>query len=370
MSWIRIFHLIKKELIQIYRDKRILRFVLLAPVFQLILFGYAITSDVKHISTAVVDYDHTMESRALISKLSASSEYFTIRKHLESSDEIDKLIDKSEIQMALVIPKGFASDIGSQQNPKIQVIIDGVDSKTALIIGNYITALSNQFYNSYQSTRFSTSPFDLRLRSWYNPDLRSVNYLVPGVLSMILMIITMILTSLAIVREREIGTLEQLIVTPIKSSELMIGKILPFAMIGFIDIILVILTATLWFKVPIAGSLLLLFALTIIFITASLGLGLFVSTVSKTQQQAMMISFFIMQPSILLSGFMFPIDNMPVAIQYITYLIPLRYFLEIVRGIFLRGVGIELLWPQTICLAVLGGLLFAGSVKRFTKKIG
>lgn len=370
MNWTRIYHIIKKELIQIYRDKRILRFVLLAPVFQLIVFGYAITSDVKHISTAIVDYDNTMQSRALISRISASSEYFTIKKYLKNSNGINELMDSSNIQMAVVIPKGFASDIGSLRNPKLQVIIDGVDSKTALIIGNYITALSTQFYSAYSKNRFAPASFDLRLRSWYNPDLRSVNYLVPGVLCLILMIITMILTSLAIVREREIGTLEQLIVTPIKSYELMIGKLLPFAIIGFIDITLIILAATLWFKVTIAGSLLLLYALTLIFITASLGLGLFVSTVSRTQQQAMMISFFIMQPSILLSGFMFPIENMPVLIQYMTYLIPLKYFLEIVRGIFLRGAGIELLWPQTLCLAVLSGALFTGSVMRFTKKIG
>lgn len=370
MNWVRIFHIVKKELIQIHRDKRILRFVLLAPVLQLIVFGYAITSDVKHISTAVMDYDNSMESRALISKISASSEYFVIRKHLSSYDDIDGLVDSGDIQMALVIPKGFAADIGASKNPRLQVIIDGVDSKTALIIGNYITALSTQFHNGIQRGRSSAASFDLRLRSWYNPDLRSVNYLVPGVLCMILMIITMILTSLAIVREREIGTLEQLIVTPIKSYELMIGKLLPFAMIGFVDITLIILAATLWFKVPIAGSLLLLFALAVIFCATSLGLGLFVSTVSRTQQQAMMISFFIMQPSILLSGFMFPIDNMPSVIQYLTYLIPLRYFLEIVRGIFLRGVGLELLWPQTICLAILGGLLFTGSVIRFTKKLG
>ena len=213
-------------------------------------------------------------------------------------------------------------------------------------------------------------PLTIQPRNWYNPDMRSVNFMVPGVLSLILMVVTMMMTSLAIVREREIGTLEQIIVTPITNFELMIGKMIPYACVGIIDVFLVLIASTLWFQVPIAGSVLLLLGLTILFLASMLGLGLFVSTVSRTQQQAMMISFFIMQPSILLSGFMFPIDNMPNFIRALTTVIPLKYYLDIVRGIFLRGVGLEVLWPQTIALGSISALLIWGSVKRFVKHVG
>jgi len=216
----------------------------------------------------------------------------------------------------------------------------------------------------------SVPSVDLRPRAWYNPDLRNVNFLVPGVLCLILLVVTMMLTSLAIVREREIGTLEQLIVTPIRPLELMAGKLIPFAMVGFVDVGIIITLARWWFGVTMAGSVLLLLALTTVFLSASLGLGLFVSTVSRTQQQAMLTSVFIMQPQILLSGFMFPIENMPRAIQVLTYAIPLRYYLEIVRGIFLRGVGLDVLWPQALALVGIGGALFVASALRFTKRVG
>ncbi|MEN6415227.1 MAG: ABC transporter permease [Armatimonadota bacterium] len=377
MSVKRILHILKKELIQIRRDPMMIRLIFFAPIMQLFIFGYAITSDIEHVTTAILDMDNTSRSRELVSRFAASPRYFVL-SYIYSPRDVDTLLDSGRAQMAITIPRGFASDISSGRTADVQVSIDGSDSKTASIIGNYANTVCAQYSQQIITERLMRSggtsvslpSVDLRIRAWYNPDLKSVNYLVPGVLCLILLVVTMMLTSLAIVREREIGTLEQIIVTPIKPLELMLGKVTPFAAIGMINVLTIVLAASLWFKVPIEGSVLLLFALTIIFLTASLGLGLLVSTVSRTQQQAMMVSFFIMQPSVLLSGFMFPLDAMPVAIQYLTYLIPLRYYLEIVRGIFLRGVGIEVLWPQALCLLGLGGALLAASVVRFNKKIG
>lgn len=377
MSGKRILHILKKELIQIRRDPMMLRLILVAPIMQLLIFGYAITSDIEHVSTAILDMDNTQQSRELISRFAASPRYFVLQ-YIDSPRDIDPLLDSGRAQMAITIPHGFASDIISGRSADVQVAIDGSDSKTASIINNYANTVCARYSrqinteNALRSGNITATlpSVDMRIRAWYNPDLKSANYLVPGVLCLILMVVTMMLTSLAVVREREIGTLEQIIVTPIKPLELMLGKITPFAAIGMVNVLTVVLIASLWFRVPIEGSILLLFALTIVFLTASLGMGLLVSTVSKTQQQAMMVSFFIMQPSILLSGFMFPLDAMPPAIRYLTYAIPLRYYLEIVRGIFLRGVGVEVLWPQMLCLLGIGSLLLLASVIRFAKKVG
>jgi ABC-2 type transport system permease protein len=377
MSWQRIFQILRKELIQIRRDPMMLRLIFLAPLFQLMIFGYAITSDVEHVATGILDMDNTIKSREIVSRFTASRRYFDVDR-LAAPRDVNFFLDSNKGQMAITIPRGFASDIACGRTGKVQVVIDGSDSKTASLIGSYASEICSGYSAQINTESLMRKggisrplpSVDLRVRTWYNPDLKSVNYMVPGVLSMILMVITMMLTSLAVVREREIGTLEQIIVTPIRPLELMLGKILPFAMIGLVNVISIVLVANLWFRVPVAGSMLLLMALTLVFLTASLGLGLLISTVSRTQQQAMMVSFFIMQPSVLLSGFMFPIDSMPPAIQCITYLIPLRYYLQIVRGIFLRGVGIEVLWPQMLCLMLLGGLLFTASIVRFTKRVG
>jgi len=257
------------------------------------------------------------------------------------------------------------------------VIVDGTDNTTAGVVMGYLGGIVSRYARDILIERrmrmgahmIAIPSVEDRTRIWYNPELRSVNYMVPGVLAMILMVVTTILTSLAIVREREIGTLEQLIVTPIKATELMIGKTIPFVAIGFIDMTLIMLVARLWFHVPMAGSVLLLYALAAIFLPTSLGLGLFISTVSRTQQQATMTSFFINMPSMLLSGFMFPIANMPKVVQMITYVIPMRYFLEIVRGIFLKGVGIDVLWPQALALLILGVTILSFSAMRFHKRM-
>lgn len=373
INWQRVMHVVRKELLQLKRDKKMLAPIFIAPIFQLLVFGYAITSDIKHVNTAIVDMDQSQYSRQLTERFRGAGETFSIVSRPQSTTEVDQLLDSSQCMLAIVIPKGFQRKLGRGETSPVQAILDGSDSKTASLISSYVTAVvggySRQRVDIWLRARGSTlqMPLQIRARNWYNPDMRSVNYMVPGVLCLILMVVTMMLTSLSIVREREIGTLEQIIVTPITNFELMLGKMIPFAMIGMIDVVLILVAATAWFHVPIAGSVPLLLSLTMVFLVATLALGLFVSTISRTQQQAMMVSFFIMQPSILLSGFMFPVDNMPQSIRLLTTLIPLRYYLEIVRGIFLRGVGIDVLWPQTLALIGLTALLMWGSVKRFVK---
>jgi ABC-2 type transport system permease protein len=376
MSWQRIRHLIRKEFIQLRRDPRMLRLVIIAPVIQLIIFGYAVTTDIKHIPTAVIDADRSRESRELVARFSNTG-YFEVVTLLERPQDLVALMDSGRVQAGVHIPRGFARSLARGESAPLQVIVDGTDSTTAGVVLGYASGVLKKYSEEVLSERLQRlstqwirlSIIEERTRVWFNPELRSVNYMVPGVLCTILLVVTMVLTSMAIVREREIGTLEQIIVTPVRATELVAGKTIPFVLIGFVDIVLILLVAMLWFHVPLRGSLLLLFALALVFLLTTLGLGLFISTVSHTQQQAMMTAFFIMLPSILLSGFMFPIENMPRVIQWVTYLIPLRYFLNIVRGIFLKGVGIEVLWGDALMLLVLGLTLFAMASLRFTKRL-
>lgn len=376
MSFQRVKHIVKKEFIQIRRDPKMLRIILVAPVFQLIVFGYAVTTDIKHVRTAVMDADRSRQSRDLLSRF-ANSGYFDLIYYLESPQDIEPLLARGDAQTAIWIPKGFAKDLAVGRSASLQIVLDGTDSATAGVVMGYAGGVVRRFSEDVLAERMQKvrlrvtrmPGIDERIRVWYNPDLKSVNYMVPGVLCMILLIVTMLLTSLAVVREREIGTLEQLIVTPIKTVELIIGKTIPFILIGYVDVTLILLVARWHFRVPIAGSIPLLYGLTGVFLMTTLGVGLFVSTVSRTQQQAMMTTFFIMMPSILLSGFMFPIENMPRPVQYLTYLLPLRYYLEIIRGIFLKGVGLQVLWPNVAALIVFGFLILTLSVLRFAKRI-
>ncbi|MCL6475622.1 MAG: ABC transporter permease [Firmicutes bacterium] len=376
MSWQRIRHLIRKEFIQLRRDPRMLRLVIIAPVVQLIIFGYAVNTDIKHIPTAVIDADRSRESRELVARFSNTG-YFEVVAVLDRPQDLVALMDSGRVQAGVHIPRGFARRLVRGESAPLQVIMDGTDSTTAGVVLGYASGVLKKYSEEVLSERLQRlstqwirlSIIEERTRVWFNPELRSVNYMVPGVLCTILLVVTMVLTSMAIVREREVGTLEQIIVTPVRSTELMAGKTIPFVLIGFVDIVLILLVAMFWFRVPLRGSLLLLFALALVFLLTTLGLGLFISTVSHTQQQAMMTAFFIMLPSILLSGFMFPIENMPRVIQWVTYLIPLRYFLNIVRGIFLKGVGIEVLWGDALMLLVLGLILFAMASLRFTKRL-
>jgi ABC-2 type transport system permease protein len=370
-----VIEIVKKEFYQVRQDKRMMTVSIVAPIMQVLLLGYAATTDIKNSNLAVCDMDKTAESRALVRQFTNTT-YFIERYEAGVPGEVDGYIEDGKVSVALVIPPGFGRKLLARQTAGVQIVLDGADANTANVLLGY----ANQIVGSYSQSVLLTAatmgagPRIGRVlpepRVWFNSDLRSTNYMVPGVVATVLMIITMTLTSLGVVREKEIGTLEQLRVTPIKPHELIIGKLIPFIMIGFVDVMVVLAIARFWFEIPMAGSLLLLLGLSGLFILTTLGLGLFVSTIAKSQQQAMLIAqFFFFMPSTFLSGFTFPIANMPAVIQWLTYLIPLRYFLEIVRGIFLKGATIADLWPQASALLVFGIGILSLSVLRFRKRL-
>ena len=370
----RVVTLVKKEFIQIRRDRRMLPILLVLPVMQLIILGYAVSSDIKHVSTVVCDLDRTPESRAFIDRF-AATEYFDIRYRVNDERRIKDLMDAGRVRVGIVIPPRFAAKLARQETATVQLLLDGSDSNTATVAQGYVTQIVNAASARIILERLgpkSTLPAAVNptIRVWFNPDLKSVNFMVPGVIALILTIVTMTMTATAIVKEKERGTIEQLIVTPIRPHQLMLGKAIPFVIIAYVDILIVVVAGVLWFRVPIAGSFLLLLALSGLFIMTTLGLGLLISTVSQTQQQAMMLSFFINPPFMLLSGFIFPIASMPEPMQYITYIIPLRYFLIIIRGIFLKGIGLEILWPQALALLAFGVTVLTLSAMRFRKRLG
>jgi ABC-2 type transport system permease protein len=341
---------------------------------QLIILGYAVSSDIKHVSTVVCDLDRTPESRAFIDRF-AATEYFDIRYRVNDERRIKDLMDAGRVRVGIVIPPRFAAKLARQETATVQLLLDGSDSNTATVAQGYVTQIVNAASARIILERLgpkSTLPVAVNptIRVWFNPDLKSVNFMVPGVIALILTIVTMTMTATAIVKEKERGTIEQLIVTPIRPHQLMLGKAIPFVIIAYVDILIVVVAGVLWFRVPIAGSFLLLLALSGLFIMTTLGLGLLISTVSQTQQQAMMLSFFINPPFMLLSGFIFPIASMPEPMQYITYIIPLRYFLIIIRGIFLKGIGLEILWPQALALLAFGVTVLTLSAMRFRKRLG
>ncbi|HEU5300367.1 MAG TPA: ABC transporter permease, partial [bacterium] len=342
----RLGAIIIKEFVQLARDPRTLAMVLLMPVMQLLLFGYAITTEVEHLPTIVLDQSRSQESRRLLERF-VNSRFFDIRGQAADLGAIERAIDGGRMRVGIVIPPDFAEALQAGRSAQVQVIVDASDplvARSAIATAEAIGQVGSLEIVTRQLARAGSPvrglPLEVRTRAWYNPDLRSVNFMVPGLLAVILSMLTLMLTAIAIVRERELGTLEQLVATPIRKSELMLGKILPYVVLGYLDITLALLIGALWFKVPIRGSLLLLYALTLIFYIATLGQGILISTVSRTQRQAMQAAFFVFLPTILLSGFMFPREGMPALIQWIGYAIPLTYFLVIVRGIILKGVGL------------------------------
>jgi ABC-2 type transport system permease protein len=367
----RIKQIVIKEFIQVFRDKKMRFFVFGPPIIQIILFGYAVTMDVNTITTAVLDLDKSYESRELIQRFEASG-YFTITHTPASVGEIRELLDRGKVLCALQINRGFGKDLKKGVPTEVQVIVDGTYSNTALIAQGYTNRIIGKFSldKMRPNLKVSGATIDLRPTAWYNPDLKSRNYFVPGVIATVILIISLMLTSMAVVREREVGTMEQLMVTPIKPIELMLGKTIPFGVIGLFDMLLVTVVGVFWFDVPIRGSLLILFAGTSIYLLSVLGTGLFISTVSKTQQQALMASMLFTMPAILLSGFAFPIESMPDIFQYVTYFNPLRYFLVIIRGVFLKGIGLDILWPQMAVLFVIGCVVMTLSALRFRKRLG
>ena len=366
--------MIRKELYQIRHDRKMLGVSIVAPVLQVLLLGYAATTDITNSDLVVCDQDCTSESRQFIREFTASG-YFIHRYSVNIPAEVDPYIETAQARIALMIPEGFGDDLLAHRTTRVQVVLDGTDANTSTILLNYATQIITSYSQKVLAEYSARIPGGVARvlpepRIWFNPDLKSANFMVPGVVALVLMLITMTLTSLGIVKEKEIGTMEQLLVTPMKPYQLVIGKLVPFTAIGFLDVIVVLALARFWFGVPMQGSLVVLFSLSALFILTTLGLGLFVSTIARSQQQAMLIAqFFFFMPFMFLSGFAFPIANMPKVIQPFTYLIPLRYFLEIVRAVFLKGAGLAELWPQALALFGLGIAIFSLSVIRFRKTL-
>ncbi len=381
--WERIREMIIKELKQTLREPKMRATLIMPPLIQLLVFGYAVNLDVEHAKLAWMDQDRSIESRELLEQFTGSAR-FTVVRFLESEQDTHLTHDRSEVEGVVRILPGFAADIARGRAASVQVLVDGTNSNTASIVSTQCTQVIRQFSakkleklqrqklvgRAVDRPLFAPLPtLTIEPRVWFNPELRSRNYFVPGVLVNIIMLVTLSLTSMAIVREKEIGTMEQLMVTPIRPIELIIGKTLPFAAIGMIQLLFITMVGMLVFQVPLNGSPGLLVFSSLFFIECTLGLGLFISTISNTQQQAMMTTLFVFQPMFMLSGFSFPIRNMPEIVQWVTYLNPMRYFMEVVRGIFLKGVGIEILWPQILALAVLGTTILAISAMRFRKRL-
>ncbi len=371
----RLKQMLIKEFIQVFRDKRT-RFVLFVPpLIQMLIFGYAATYEIRHVPTAVLDYDQSQESRELISRIGATP-YFDLTERLSQPEEIRDLIDRGEVTLALRINAGFAQQLRKGVTAPVQVVVDATNSNTALIALGYFNQIAQRYAADYQRDRMgriapqlvSFAPsVELEQRPWYNVDLHSRWFFVPGVIGSLTMIVVINLTAFAVVREREIGTLEQIMVTPIRPIEFILGKTLPFFLIGLADVALIAALGTFWFQIPLRGSLLVLAAGTVLFLICMLGIGLLISTVSSTQQQAMVTAFFFIMPAIVFSGFGFPISTMPQWLQLTTFLSPLRYFLIVLRGVYLKGVGFDLLWPQFVGMAVIGITLLTVSVFRFRK---
>lgn len=368
----RVLHLIKKELLELKRDPRLFSVVIIAPIVQLNVLGYAATTDVEDIPIAIVDADRSSASRELVRRFETSAN-FKIVAMPGSTSEIDPYLDRGEAWMAISIPPDYGRKVEAARQTTIQIVADGTDANSTGVAMSYAQGLIGGYVQDLAAKAGlpATGLVQPEIRVWFNPRLESRYFMIPGIVALLLLVITTNLSAMAIVREKEIGTLEQLNVTPLARWELITGKLLPYAFIGIIDVILVLIVAIYWFQVPMRGSLALLFAMCLIYLLSTLGLGLFVSTISKTQQQAMMTAiFFFLTPMIYLSGFVFPIENMPQWIQSITYLIPLRYFLIIVRGIFLKGIGLEILWPQALALLAWGLGMLTLATLRSSKRLG
>ena len=372
MKWLRVRELVRKEFIQLFRDKKNRPLLVIAPLVQLIVFGYVVTTDVRDIRVALIDQSRTPESRQLIDAIDGNRT-FRVTHGPDDPKALDHLLLQREVNLGIVIPPDFSGKIHKGNTADIQILVDGSMSNMAAVRISYTLSLLNRF-NSQLIRELYPKPMDYgeidgRVRTWYNPNLDSQRFYVPAIVAFLVMLLSLLFTSMAIVREKEAGTMEQLIVTPLKPYELILGKTIPFVFIAQGQMILVIVFAMFWFKIPMVGSAGLLMGATCLFLLSTLGIGLFISTVSRTQQQAMMTNFFFILPFFMLSGFVFPITNMPTFVQGLTYLNPLRHFLIIIRGVFLKGTGIHILWPQFLWLALLGGIVFSGAVSRFRKRI-
>jgi len=379
----RIFAIIRKELSQLFRNRRTRMFLFVPPMFQLIIFGYAVNMDVDNLRMGWMDMDQSPQSHALLASFQGSGR-FLLTALPQSEKDIQNVLDRGEAQVIVRVMPGFGRDILLGHPTSAQILVDGTNSNTASLasaytsqlVGAYSASVATPQMQSRMMARAAMGTMSMKVgritdsaRVWFNPDLKSRNYFVPGVICNLIMVVTVMLTAMAIVREKEIGTMEQLMVTPIQPMELMIGKMVPAALVGMMDLVLMTTAALLIFSIPFRGNPLVLVLSAALFLLTSLGMGLFISTIASTQQQAIMSSSLIAIPTFMLSGFAYPIRNMPIAVQYLTYLNPLRYLIEIVRGIFLKGTGISVLWPQMLTLLVYGMVVMGLSASSFRKKL-
>jgi len=372
MFWIRIRELVRKEFIQLIREKNNLPLLIVAPFIQLIVFGYVVTTDVRDIRVAIFDQAMTRESRMLMDAMNANRT-FRITHYVSGSEELEELLLLRKADLAVKIGPDFSERIRRGDSAPVQVLADGsmsnICASRVAYTSSVLTIFNQTLIREINHRELNYGRIDARIRTWYNPNLDSQNFFVPGIVAFLIMLISLLFTSLAVIREKEAGTIEQLIVTPIRPFEMILGKTIPYIIVALAQMAMVISFAVFWFNIPVKGNLLLLFVAVFIFLMSTMGIGLFISTVSDTQQQAMMTTFFFIMPFFMLSGLVFPIANMPKIIQWFTFLNPLRYFLVIIRGVFLKGVGMDVLWPQFLAMAILGAVVFTGAVKFFRKRL-
>ena len=366
-SWTRLRQMIRKEVKQTVRDPKARPLIFVAPIVQMLLLGYAATTDVKNIKTLVVDHDRTAESRALVSAYKASG-YFTIVGYTERADEVTRALDRGTATVALTIPAGFERDLRNGRGAVVQTLIDGADASLARVAQSYAGQVASAF-GARATGSMLTSGVDLRSRAWFNPSLESRFFNVPAIMGILMMMVCLILTALGVVREREIGTLDQLLVSPVTPTELMLGKTIPILGIGCIHLTVYLGLTIFHFGVPLRGSVFFILLAAILYLAAALALGLLLSTVSKTQQEAFMLLILILFPAVLLSGFLSPVESMPAFFQWIAAFNPVRYFMDIVRGVFLKGIGLDVLWPQYLTLAVMAGGTLWLATRQFRRVI-
>ena len=372
----RILQVVRKEFIQIRRDKGLVRMVLIAPLMQLVIYGYVVATDIRALPMAVLDQSDSAESRRLVDRFVFSG-YFTLEGHVGSLKEAERHLNSGRSMIVLVIPEDFARDVRRGVKTQVQLLVDGTNSNTATIAMGYaggIVAAANQEKLEEGIHRKGLRMIEAGIREeprvWFNPSLRAINYMIPGIICVLLMEMMVPLTAFSLVRERERGTVEQLMVTPLRAEEVLIGKTIPYIAIGLIDAILILTAGTLWFGVPLPHNLGALLVCTSLFIVVALSLGILVATVVTTQQQAALSAQFALVPNILLSGFMFPIQSMPEAMQWFTTILPMRYFLVIVRSIMMKGLGLTELWDQILPLVGLEAVIFTISWLRFRRVFG
>lgn len=369
----RLYQLLRKELLQLLRDPRSRRLLILTPIIQLLIFGYAVNTDVRHARTFLLDADQTAESRALVTALTSSG-YFDLTMRGARPAELTRALDAGDVLIGVHIPRGFAADVARGLPTTVQLIVDGASANTANVALGYATQIVGR-YGLNRGVEIAARAgvpaarggvlFDARV--WYNPNLESRSYNVPAVMGNIVMLMALLLTSLAVVRERELGTLEQLMVSPLRPMELMLGKTIPAALVAMFDVVVVTAVSLLWFRIPFEGSYLVLTVASLLYVLTGLGIGLLISTISKTQQEAFMSMFMFFLPALMLGGLLFPVDNMPGWVQALSYLDPIRHFLIVVRGIFLRGAGFSIVWPQLLWLAGLGVSVLWFATRQFHK---